>query len=315
MIPALRSIDCLFTRFDELSKCHKNFLSDFDKTISVAKNPLRDVVRSEEEQQKATKDVLFAITKNDKQIGSIKTLEDFHRNIIKNRYLHRPPHYSPSDKLLFNRTISRTSSMATESTTFSNTSETIVNPPLVSQLSVVPISNKNINAVKVHVSTNIKPKCLQQNSSPTKRSVRSTIKVFSMETVNRLSKPKIYHQIPSEKPRKKHIQQRPKRRENVKKDKLKCSTSSFISLPSIKRTQTTKMEPVSKWSKIKNNSQTQKRQKAPTADFSSGPFAVIATVPILRLTFPRHLEQQLPPLDVLPKIIPKNKRGAAHSLT
>ncbi|CAF3302188.1 unnamed protein product [Rotaria socialis] len=314
MIPALRSIDSLFNRFDELSKCHKNFLSDFDNKISVAKNPLRDIVRSEEEQQKSTKDILFAITKNDKKIGSIKTLEDFHRNIIKNRYLHRPPNYAPSDKPLFNRTISRTSSMATESTTLSNTSETIVNPPLVSQLSVGPISNKNIDEVKVHVSTNIKPKCLQQNSSPTKRSTRSKIKVFSMETVNRLSKPKIYHQMLSEKPRKKYIQRRPKPRENVTKDKLKCSTSSFISLPPIKRTKATKIESVSKWSKIKNNTQTQNPQKKPTADFSSGPFAVITTVPILRLTFPTHLEQQLPPLGVLPKIITKNKRWTAHSL-
>lgn len=312
MIPAIRSINSLFNRFDELSKCHKNFLSDFDKKISAVKNPLRDVVRSEEEQQNASKDILFMINNNDKHIESIKTLDDFHRNIIKNRYLHRPPHYSPNDKPLCNRTISRASSMATESTTISNTSETITKPPPppAPQLSV-PISNKNIDEVKVDLSTNIKPNCIQQNSPPTKPSTRNAIKVFSMETVNRLSKPKIYHQMPSEKPRKKHIQRRPKLRENVKKDRLKCSTSSFISLPPMKRTPATKIEPVPKWSKIKNNTRT---QKTPTADFSSDPVAVIATVPILRLTFPKHLEQQLPPLDILPKIITQNKRRKMYSL-
>ena len=83
MIPVLRSIDSLFNRFDELSKCHANFLSNFDTNFSEFENPLRNVARTEEEQRKTAANILFVVNENDDQIGSIETIEENNRNLYR----------------------------------------------------------------------------------------------------------------------------------------------------------------------------------------------------------------------------------------
>lgn len=237
MIPVLRSIDNLLHRFDELSICHRNFLSYFDKNFSNMKNPLKDVTRSEDEQRKLANDMLLVITEDENEKESIKTVEDFHQHIIKNRYLHRPPQYSFNGKL----------------------------PPTSS-------FSKN-----------------RHSSSVSKPSNQSTIKVFSMETVNRLSKPKAYYQSTVEKSKKKYIKRRSKFTKTIKSDKSKCSNLPSIKLPPIK--------PI----KGKTIKTIPKRSQAPTLN-SSSPVIFLMPVPTTRLIFPTDLERPLPRLGFLPKV-------------
>ncbi|CAF1345838.1 unnamed protein product [Rotaria sp. Silwood1] len=295
MIPVLHSIDSLLNRFDELSKCHKNLLSNFDKNFSDIKNPLRDVARSEEEQQKTINSkILLVINENNNQIESIKTIEDFHRQIIKNRYLHRPPIYSSNDNLLYHHVPSRTSSIITESTSISQTKF----KPRTSSL-VVPTTNKIINEIKT------KPKFIQHHSSIP---LRNKITTFTMETINRLSKPKTYHQLSNEKSTIKHVEQRSKSYRKIKQEKSECSTSISVPLPSIKRIQTTNIKSNLKKLTTENNIPIQTQKKVPIVNYSN-PLIFIKSPSTINLSFPMNLQQQSSHFTILPKIITTNKRS------
>ncbi|CAF1302633.1 unnamed protein product [Rotaria sordida] len=283
MIPVLRSIDTLLNRFDELSKCHKDLLSNFDKNISDIENPLRDIARPQQEQQKTTPKILLLINENDQPIESIRTIENFHQHIIKNRYLYRPPTYSSNhNNLLIHRIPSKISSITTESTSLSQTKI----QTRISQ-SIAPTSNKFINEAK------IKPKIIQQNSFNLQRYTRNKVTTFSKETINRLSKPKTYHQLLDEKSRIKRIERRLKPYENIKQEKSECSTSLSISLPPIKRIQTTNIKAMSKRLPAKNNILIQRQKSAPINNFSR-PLVFIKPAPTINLTFPKNLKQQSP---------------------
>ncbi|CAF3378139.1 unnamed protein product [Rotaria sp. Silwood2] len=310
MIPALRSIDKLLNQFDELSKYHKNFLSNFDKNFSDIENPLRDIARSEEEQQRTTSKILLVLNENDNQIESIKTIEDFHRTIIKNRYLHRPPIYSSNDNSLCNYIPSRTSSIITESTSFSQTLPT--NIKTITPQLIVPTSNKIINETKVHLQTKIKSKIVQLNSSSPQQYTHNKVTTFSMETVNRLSKPKTYHQLTDEKSTIKHVERRSKSYENIKQEKFECSTSISVSLPPIKRIKTTNIKPTSKRLAAENNILIQIQKRA-LINNSSHPLAFVNPVSTINLSLPNNLQQQKSPrFAILPRIVTTNKRSMIH---
>jgi hypothetical protein len=209
MISTLRSINSLLNQFDELSKFHSNLLTDFDNNFSDIKNPLRHVTRVKDEEETAT-NTLYEIDENNHALTSIGPLEDFHRHILKSRFLHRTPNYS---------------SISTESASLS---KIIVTTNKENALSpIVPTSNNRIIQPKVKVPIKDEPKSIPR------RQARGKITAFTVETINPLSKPKRYNRIPDPKPDVKHTQQPPKPVVHVKKEGSKCST-----LPPIKRTKT-----------------------------------------------------------------------------
>jgi hypothetical protein len=279
MIPVLRSIDTLINRFDELSKYHADLLSNFDTNFSEVENPLRNVARTEDEQRKKAANILLVVNENDDELGSIKTIEDFHQSIIKKRYHHGPPSYASNDSSLSYRVSTRTELTSfSQRTIKANTSQ-----------SVVPTSSKNM----------IEPKVALKNPP---LYARGTVTEFTMETVNRLSKPKAYHQLPpDQKATVKRVQRRPKLTRTIKKEISECSTSSIP--PPIKRTKatTTIVKPSPKKLKLEN--------KTP-ANTSSRPLIFVIPVPTIHLTFPMQTQQQSSRIGILPttnkrSIIPK----------
>jgi hypothetical protein len=291
MIPVLHSIDTLLNRFDELSKCHTGFLSNFDINYPDIKNPLRSVTRTEEEQDKTNANLLLVV--NDDRKESVRTIEDFHRRIVKNRYLHRPPVYSSLDNLSLLRVPSRTSSVTTDSTLFTRISQ------------IRNTSQPNIQS-KEKLTTITKPKVAAQNLS-TQRSARSTITVFTMETVNRLARPKTYPQLPDQKPIIKYVQRRSKTYGYVKKETLKCSSLPSNPPLSIKRTKTTAIKPAPKKLKVEKKIPIQIQKSIPMRDFSF-PIVFYAPIPTVCLAFPSQSQQKSSRTVILPKTITKNKR-------
>ncbi|CAF1628042.1 unnamed protein product [Adineta ricciae] len=152
------SIDQLLRRFDELSRHHAYFLSDFSRYLPDIKNPLRNVERSEEEQQKTVGKILLERSESLIRKSSSNTIEDFHTRTIVSRFRHRPPSYSSSDQSIISRIPSRTTSVS---------------------------SHKDIP--RWSSSTKAPSQC----PTITRRPGRPPITVFSMETVNRLAQPKI----------------------------------------------------------------------------------------------------------------------------
>jgi hypothetical protein len=221
MIPVLHSIDSLLNRFDELSQRHASFVSNFDTNFSDTENPLRDVTRSEEEQRKTTESLLKSTNENNDQMSSFGTVEDFNRRIIKSRGHNRPPSYSSNDSSsLFHRFPSRSSFATTESAPPPRTSTSaMIQATLNASVlqSVASSSIENLTEPKTRLKTNIKPKVIPQNPSPIRRYARSAITVFTIETVNRLSRPRTYHQSPEQKVSPKRVHRRPRIYQSIKK--------------------------------------------------------------------------------------------------
>jgi hypothetical protein len=198
MISTLSSIDSLLNQFDELTKFHSNLLSDFDANISDTKNPLRHV-----SPRKPPVNTVLNVDVNDDQFESIGSLEDFRRRIIKYRDLHRPSNDSTS--------IHRVSSKS-----FGTTTETV-------SLSKILVSTSNNRIIEPKIKIPIK-----DESKPTpRRQARGKIRMFTMETANRLSKPKRYNRVPDQKPFVKHVSQ---------PINLKKVVSKGPTLPPIKQT-------------------------------------------------------------------------------
>lgn len=171
MITTLQSLDNLLNRFDELSQCHSNLLSEFETKLSEYHNPLHDVSRTKEEQRKTAENLQLTITESRSSITSTGPLEDFHRRVLRYRYLHRPPNYSSNDQTSIPNIPSKSSFTTVES---------------LSPSKVLPI-------VKI---PRIEPKVIQPMRVSSQRSTRGTITTFTMETINRLSQPKRYNRLP-----------------------------------------------------------------------------------------------------------------------
>jgi hypothetical protein len=269
-IRVLRSIDSLINRFDQLSKYHADPLSNFDTNFSDVENPLRNVARTENEQRKTAANILLVVNENDDQLGSIKTIEDFHQSIIKKQYRHGPPSYASNDSSLSYR-VSTTIELASFSqrTIKANTSQ-----------SVVPSLNKNIIEPKVELTTKIKSKVTLQNP---RLYARGTVMEFTMKTVNRLSKLKTYHQLPpNQKPIIKRVQRGPKLSETIKKETSECSTSSIPS--PIKRTRATTTI-------IKQSPRRLKLEDKTPANTSSRLLAFVTPAPTKHLIFPMQTQR------------------------
>lgn len=161
MISTLQSLDNLLNRFDELSQCHSNLLSEFGSKLSEYKNPLRDVTRTKEEQRQTQENLRSTINESRLSIASSGPLEDFHRRVWRSRHLHRPPNYSLNDQSLIPNIPSKSSFTTIES---------------LSPSKVLPVAK------------------IPKISQP--RPTREAITVFSMDTINRLSKPKRYNRLP-----------------------------------------------------------------------------------------------------------------------
>jgi hypothetical protein len=152
---------------------------------------------------------------------------------------------------------------------------------------------------KLKLTTKIKRKVASQNP---RLYACGTVTEFTMETVNRLSKPKTYHQLtPDQKPTIKRVQRRPKLTGTIKKETSECSTSSIP--PPIKRTKatTTIVKPSPKKLKLENKT---------SISTSSRPLVFVTPAPTIHLTFPMQTQQQSSCIGILPtttkrSIIPK----------
>jgi len=312
MISKFRSIDSLLNRFDELSKCHDSFLSSFDTNFSDIKNPLRHVTRTENEQQKYTEKSGLGLNQNDDPFESIGVLEDFHRRIIKSQYLHRPPTYSSNGGSLIHRVPSKSSLITIESTSLPRISQITIKTN--TSQPVVPTSNNNIIESKVNSTKIITPKVVSQNLPSPRRNARGRIRAFTMETVNRLSKPKIYNRLPDQKPPIKRIVPRPKPYENIKKEASKRSTLPSIPLPSMKRTKTTTIQSSSKKLKPEKQIPIQTSKINPVSS-SFRPIIFVRSAPTIPFNFPMQLQQKLSHVDDLPKLITTTKISMIHIKT
>jgi hypothetical protein len=297
MIPVLRSIDTLLNRFDELSQRHANLLTNFDTNFSDIENPLRDVARAEEDQRKTKENILLAGNENDDHMGSIETIEDFHRRIIKNRYLHRPPSYVSTDSSVIHRVPSRTSSITTESTSLPRTSVYTPLQPIIKANTPQSVISTTRNDL---VEPTIKPKFVPHNLPVSRRYARSAITAFTMDTVNRLSKPKTYHHWPEQKLTTKRVQQRSKPYENIKKNASECSAASTMRSTQIKRANPTTIKPSSKKFKVDHKVPIETLRRSSISNYSR-PLAFLTPAPTICLTFPTQPRQQSSRIVILPK--------------
>ena len=300
MIPVLRSIDGLLNRFDELSQRHSSFISNFDSNFSNIENPLRDVARNEDEQRKTAENLSRATTGNDDQMGSSATLDEFNRRIIKSRSYNRPPSYCSNDSSsLLHRIPSRTSWATTESAPPPRTSTYAMTPTAIKGNISRPVGSTsldNLIDIKDKLITKIKPKILPQSPPNIRRPARSAITTFTMETVNRLSKPKTYHQSPNQRSSPKRVHRRTKPYQNMNKER---STSSSPS-PQIKRTIPTTIKSSPKKLKVDNKISSENSKKIPMSNYPR-PVVFLAPPPTICLTFPMQPELQSSRVVVIPK--------------
>ena len=160
MISTLHSIDSLLNQFDQLTKLHSSLLSEFENKFSDIKNPLRPISPARN---------YFKVDVNSNQFEPIGSLEDFRRRIIKYRDVHRPSNDNTSIQRVSSKSFGTTTEVVSLSKILVSTSDNRVHQPQVK------ISNK------------------EESKSTSRRHARSRPNAFTMETVNRLSKPKQYN--------------------------------------------------------------------------------------------------------------------------
>ena len=181
LIASLRSLDHLLNRFDQLSQRHVQFIEHFDENFTDVVNPLRQVQRKGEEQQQ-TQDKLSLPLASDEE-DRPRTVADFHRSVKISRYLHRPPSYASNQ----DRPSSRTSTLTTVSAPLPQT----IRETSSNALRSLPSKARWTNPVH-HAPVTPDP----PPPPPRRRYGRAPITFFSMETANRLSKPRVYHHLP-----------------------------------------------------------------------------------------------------------------------
>ena len=313
MIPVLRSINGLLNRFDELSQRHAHFISNFEKNFTDTENPLHDVARDEAEQRKTAENLLMKKTESNDQVGSVATIETFNRRITKNRCHHRPPSYSSNDTNSFLNRVPSGSSWATAESVppLLNSTSTVTKSTIKPSISQSMTSNSTNNFVepKIPSTTKIKPKVLPQNSpTTTHRYARGTITAFTMETVNRLSKPKKHYQISDQKVSPKRTRQPAKTCQNKEREGSEPSILSVSSQQSsqTKRTNMTTIKSASKKLKADSKLITESVKRIPMSNYPR-PVIFLAAPPTISLTFPMQPEIQSSRVVVLPKTMKPKK--------
>jgi hypothetical protein len=314
MFPVLRSLDNLLNRFDELSQRHASFISDFDRNFTNIKNPLHDISRDENERRKTTENLSRIPMEIDDQLGSGRAVEHFNRRVIKNRRPNRPPSYSSNDGSPSLRRIpSRSSLGTTESAPSAGTSVAAVVQSTIRTSNSQPrrsISVENLIEPKTRVTIKIKPKVLQQNPSTTKRNARSAITTFTIETINRLSRPRSYCHSLERKISSKRVHRRPRPSQSIKKVAPESSIP-LSPLPAppplpqsasshIKRANPTTIKSSPKKHKAENKFVTDDSKRIPMSNYPR-PAVFVAPPPTICLTFPMQPELKSSRVVVIPK--------------
>jgi hypothetical protein len=317
MIPVLRSIDTLLNRFDELSQRHAGFVSNFDANFSDMENPLRDVARNEDEQRKTTESLLTSTIENNDQMGSFGTVDEFNRRITKSRSSNRPPSYCSNDSSnFFHRVPSRSSWATTESAPPPRTSTSRMTQATIKSSISQPVASTSIENLlepKFRLTAMVKPKTLSQSPPPTRRYARTAITVFTMETINRLSRPKTCHQPPQHEVSPKRIHRRPKIYQYIKKE---VPPESSVPLPpppppprspQFKRTHPTIMKSSPKKLKSDNKFPIDNSKRILVSNYPR-PVIFLAPAPTICLTFPMQPELKSSRIVVAPKTPIATKR-------
>lgn len=234
-LPVLHSIDVLLNRFDQLSQRHSELASTFEKSLFNIENPLKDISRNEEAQQQTIENMSFMSCETIDQVVSLDNAETFNRYVTKSRCGNRPPNYSSNDSFsILNRVASRSSWLTGDSIPLvdlsSSTTQKSIGKTSIEQ------SNRRIgvqeNSRPINESgTKTKCRILPSNPSPSpfRRTNRQPITTFTMETVNRLSKPKNYHSSPDHVVVKKSSPHRSKFISPMKKEAIDLSNPSLLS--------------------------------------------------------------------------------------
>ena len=185
LIASLRSLDHLLNRFDQLSQRHVQFIEHFDENFTDVDNPLRHVHRQAEEQQKTQEKLRLPLSIDDEEENRPRAMGDFHRAVKISRYLHRPPSYASNQDRPTSRTSVSTSTLTTVSAPL---------PPTIRETSSADLRPSHPS--KARWTNPIHHAPGREDPPPRRRYGRSPITFFSMETANRLSKPRVYHHSP-----------------------------------------------------------------------------------------------------------------------
>ncbi|CAF5190527.1 unnamed protein product, partial [Rotaria magnacalcarata] len=192
------------------------------------------------------------------------------------------------------------------------TKQVIVKPRNVQ--SIASISSENLIEPKNRFTTKIKTKPLPQNLHKTDQYGRNVITTFTVETVNRLSRPRTYNKSPGEKVSSKRAHRRAKTYQNIKKEPADASMTPVPTVPSvtslplpptmespkIKRTHPTIIKSSSKKLKVDNKIATDNSKRIPMSNYPR-PTIVLAPPPTISLTFPMQPELKSSRVVVLPK--------------
>ena len=311
MISVLRSIDLLLYRFDEISQHHSNLVSTFETSFTETENPLREILRDEDEQRQTAETFSMLTAETDERQVSFENIEDFNRRIVKSRSGRRPPSYASNDNtLLANRTASRSSWITTESAPATDTAPRTRTPPVLNAAMSQPVTSTTVHEfteTKAKLTAGTRSRVAQQTSPAHRRSARPTITAFTIETVNRLSKPKTYNQSPDRGASLKRAYHRSKPSQHSSRPTLDSSIPSILSAASRihgKPTIPTVLKSSPKKLKGGEHSSTNNSKKIPMSNYPR-PVVHLAPPPTISLTFPMQSERQssrvvVPPSSAFP---------------
>ena len=344
IIPVLHSLDTLLNRFDELSQRHTSLVSHFETNISDIENPLHNVARDEDEQRKTLENLSKTpTTEYDERKSSRGTLEDFYRNVTKNRLRNRPPSYSSNDSSSFyHRIPSRSSWTTSESLAIphrpimsmtESTSRSVRSQP------VTLTANGNVMERKSRVPSKSKPKILPQNPPVMRRNAHSAIKTFTIETINRLSTPRKYRELPEPRITSKRVSRRPRSFQPSRKEGSLTSATSNKSVPlqpsppppllqsvpsqpslldsaslQTKRINPAKRKSSTKKLRAENRVGIDDSKQVPTS-ISSRSTVFLAPPPTICLTFPMQQELQSVRVPLTPKTKTVSSMSPKKSIT
>lgn len=306
MLPVLRSIDVLLNRFDQLSQRHSELSSKFDTNLIDIANPLKDVAR-EAEEQRQTVENLSQISHETLEYGSsIDNSETFNRLITKSRHGNRPPNYSSNDSFFNpNRVPSRSSWVTTESSPSNDPSSLIYQPSRKQTSNSAPTSRVTFDEnsrSRDRFITRSKIRISQPMLSPPRRQNRTPITAFTMETVNRLSKPRSCYASSETHTFLRKSSHRSKLVLPARKDPSASSCSTILTSTTLSQTKRTSPIPMKLQSK---KPRTESKEPVSNSKKSTGtayPRAMIdfAPPPKIQLGFPTRNEIQSSRVIVFP---------------
>ena len=296
MISVLRSIDLLLYRFDEISQHHSSLVSTFENNFSEIDNPLREIVRDEEEQRQTAETVSTITADSDERRVAFDNVNDFNRRIVKSRFGRRPPSYASTENIIAaNRAPSRSSWITTESAPATDTAPRVSTPRVLKSAISEPVTSTTVHEfleAKAQMTARIKPKMASHTSPTHRRAGRPAITAFTIETINRLSRPKTHHPSPERNPSPVRVYHRSKPSHHSSKTTLDCSIPSVLTTAGkthVKRTLPSVTKSSPKKLKGDGKSSTDNSKKIPASNYPR-PVVHLAPPPTISLTFPIQSE-------------------------